>query len=192
MPEHDRQKELLDLIGLAQAGDEAAFERLYNEFYEPILRFIAFRVPTGDDAEDLAQTVFMRFYNNLKNWRDQGYSPLAYVFTIARSVVADYYRKNRLKPVGNSEEILPLLMDTSAKPDEIMQSNQEVERIMQSLGKLPQNYQEVISLRLIRELDYPQIAKMIGKSEVNVRKLYSRGIQKLQIQLTEDNKWKIL
>ena len=192
MPEHDRQKELLDLIGFAQAGDEAAFERLYNEFYEPILRFIAFRVPTGDDAEDLAQTVFMRFYNNLNNWRDQGYSPLAYVFTIARSVVADYYRKNRIKPVGNSEEILPLLMDTSAKPDEIMQSNQEVERIMQSLGKLPQNYQEVISLRLIRELDYPQIAKIIGKSEVNVRKLYSRGIQKLQIQLTEDNKWKIL
>jgi RNA polymerase sigma-70 factor (ECF subfamily) len=187
MAEHDQER-LLELILAAQAGDEAAFEQLYTEFYEPILRFIAFRVPTGDDAEDLAQTVFMRFYNNLKNWRDQGYSPLAYVFTIARSVVADYYRKNRIKPVGNSEEILPLLMDTSAKPDELMQSNQEVERIMKSLGKLPQNYQEVISLRLIRELDYPQIAQMLNKTEVNVRKLYSRGIQKLQAQLTEDNK----
>ena len=188
MLEHDRHKELLDTINLAQAGDEAAFERLYNEFYEPILRYISFRVPTGDDAEDLAQTVFMRFYNNLKNWRDQGFSPLAYVFTIARSVVADYYRKNRIKPVGNSEEILPLLMDTSAKPDEIIQSNQEVERIMHSVSKLPQNYQEVISLRLVQELDYPQIAEILDKTEVNVRKLYSRGIQKLQLQLSEDSK----
>jgi len=186
MAEHDRQKALLDLISSAQAGDEAAFEQLYNEFYEPILRFIAFRVPTSDDAEDLAQTVFMRFYNNLKNWRDQGYSPLAYVFTIARSVVADYYRKNRIKPVNNSEEILPLLMDSSAKPDEIMQSNQEVERIMAAIGKLPQNYQEVISLRLVRELDYEQIAKILNKTEVNIRKLYSRGIKKLQNQISED------
>ena len=185
MAEHDQEK-LLDLIKAAQSGDEAAFEQLYIEFYEPILRFIAFRVPTGDDAEDLAQTVFMRFYNNIKNWRDQGYSPLAYVFTIARSVVADYYRKNRIKPVSNSEEILPLLMDNSAKPDEIMQSNQEVERIMQSLGRLPQNYQEVISLRLIQELDYADIAQMLNKTEVNIRKLYSRGIQKLQAQLLKD------
>ena len=81
-------------------------------------------------------------------------------------------------------------MDSSAKPDEIMQSNQEVERIMQSLGRLPQNYQEVISLRLIQELDYADIAQMLNKTEVNIRKLYSRGIQKLQAQLLKDKIWK--
>ena len=61
------QKKLLALVKAAQSGDEVAFEKLYNEFYEPILRFISFRVPSGDDAEDLAQTVFMRFYKNLNN-----------------------------------------------------------------------------------------------------------------------------
>jgi len=186
MPNHDRQQELLELIESAKAGDEAAFEKLYMEFYEPILRFIAFRVPSGDDAEDLAQTVFMRFYKNLSNWHDQGYSPLAYVFTVARSVVADYYRKNKHKKVDNSEDILPLIMDSSARPDEIAQSNQGVEQILHSIQQLPQNYQEVITLRLIKGLDYSDIASVLSKSEVNVRKMYSRGIQKLQLQLSKD------
>ena len=185
MAEHDQEK-LLELIEAAQAGDEAAFEQLYNEFYEPILRFVAFRVPSGDDAEDLAQTVFMRFYKNLNNWHDQGYSPLAYVFTIARSVIADYYRKNKIKKLDNSEDILPLLTDNSAGPDELASSKETVAQITRAIMKLPNNYGEIISLRLIKELDYAVIAKITGKTEVNVRKLYSRGIQKLQNELQKE------
>lgn len=188
MSEHDRVQKLLDLIEAAKAGDEVAFEQLYGEFYEPILRFIAFRVPSGDDAEDLTQTVFLRFYKNLAGWQYQGYSPLAYVFTVARSVVADYYRKNKIKTLDNSEDILPLLMDSSARPDEVMQNNEGVKNIMHAIGLLPENYQEVISLRLIKQLDYPDIAKIVKKSEVNVRKIYSRGIQKLQLQIEKDSR----
>jgi RNA polymerase sigma factor (sigma-70 family) len=185
MTEHDQQR-LLRLIEEAKAGDEAAFEQLYNEFYEPILKFIAFRVPSYDDAEDIAQNVFMRFYNNIGNWQDQGYSPLAYVFTVARTSVADYYRKNKVKKVENSEEILPLLTDKSARPDEIAQSNENIQSILQAIRSLPQNYQEVISLRLIKNLDYSDIAAITGKTEVNIRKIYSRGLQKLQKVLEKE------
>ena len=185
MADYD-QKKLLALVKAAQSGDEVAFEKLYNEFYEPILRFISFRVPSGDDAEDLAQTVFMRFYKNLNNWQDQGFSPLAYVFTIARSVVADYYRKNKIKKADNSEEILPLLTDNAAGPAEIAHSKEAAAEIIAAVRQLPQNYQEVIALRLIKQLDYQSIAAITKKSEVNVRKLYSRGIQKLQKLIPND------
>lgn len=185
MSEHNQQKELLDLVLKAQAGDEAAFEKLYNECYEPILRFISFRVPTQDDAEDLSQQVFIRFYNNLQNWKDQGYSPMAYVFTVARSVVADYWRANKNRKVENSEDILPLLVDSNRRPDEIAQSNDSTKEIIMAIQRLPDNYQEVIALRLIQGLTNPEIAKIINKSEVATRKLYSRGIQKLQKELNE-------
>jgi len=187
MSEHNQQqKELLNLVLKAQSGDEAAFEKLYNECYEPILRFIAFRVPAQDDAEDLAQQVFIRFYNNLQNWKDQGYSPLAYVFTVARSVVADYWRANKNRKVENSEEILPLLVDTGSRPEDIAQSKEATKEIIQAIQRLPDNYQEVIALRLINGLTNPEIAKIIKKSEVATRKLYSRGIQKLQIELKKE------
>ena len=186
MSEHSQQKELLDLVLKAQAGDEVAFEKIYNRCYEPILRFISFRVPTQDDAEDLSQQVFIRFYNNLQNWKDQGYSPMAYVFTIARSVVADYWRSNKNRRVENSEEILPLLVDSGKRPEEIASSNESTKEIIKAIQRLPDNYQEVIALRLIEGLTNPEIAKIIKKSEVATRKLYSRGIQKLQLEIEEE------
>ena len=186
MSEHSQPKKLLNLVLKAQAGDEAAFESLYSECYEPILRFISFRVPTQDDAEDLAQQVFIRFYKNLANWKDQGYSPMAYMFTIARSVVADYWRANKNRKVENSEEILPLLVDSGRRPDEIAQSNDETRSIIRAMQRLPDNYQEVISLRLISGLTNPEIARIIKKTDVATRKLYSRGIQKLRIEITKE------
>ncbi|MSR68300.1 sigma-70 family RNA polymerase sigma factor [Candidatus Saccharibacteria bacterium] len=180
---YDQSQHLLSLVVKAQAGDEAAFEQLYHECYEPILRYIAFRVPTVDDAEDLAQQVFIRFYSNLASWKDQGYSPMAYIFTVARSVVSDYWRSNKNRPVSNSEDIIPLLVDNGKKPDEIVQSKQAVAEISRGINRLPDNYREVIVLRLIDGLSNPEISKIIGKSEVATRKLYSRGIQKLQYEI---------
>jgi len=183
MTEHNQLQHLLELVARAQAGDEAAFEQLYNECYEPILRFIAFRVPTPDDAEDLSQQVFIRFYKNLTNWKDQGYSPMAYIFTIARSVIADYWRANKNRPVSNSEDIIPLLVDSSRGPQDIAQGNEALSDILSAIAELPDNYQEVVGLRLIEGLSNPEIANIINKSEVATRKLYSRGIQKLQLIL---------
>lgn len=185
MSEQNQSDALLELVTKAQAGDAEAFEKLYQQCYEPILRFLAMRVPSGDDAEDLAQQVFIRFYNNLQNWEDQGYSPMAYIFTVARSVVADYWRRNKNRPIENSEEVLPLLEDSASGPAANVQSDETVAEIVRAISRLPENYQEVISLRLIKGLSNPEIAKIIGKTEVATRKLYSRGIQKLQIELKD-------
>jgi len=187
MPERNQSEHLLSLVKKAQAGDEHAFEMLYNECYEPILRYMTIRVPSVDDAEDLAQQVFIRFYRNLENWKDQGYSPMAYVFTVARSVVADYWRANKIRPIENSEEVLPLLMDSADRPDEQLMGKETTTQVIRAISRLPDNYQEVISLRLIKGLTNPEIATIIGKSEVATRKLYSRGIQKLQVELKSED-----
>ena len=186
MTEHNQQDHLLALVTSAQAGDEAAFESLYEDFDEPILRYISFRVPTRDDAEDLAQQVFIRFYKNLANWTDQGYSPLAYIFTIARSVIADYWRSNKNRPIEASEAILPFLVDTSPRPEEQAYSKQKIQEILSAISRLPANYQEVVSLRLVSGLSNTEISKIISKSNPATRKLYSRGIQKLQLEINKD------
>lgn len=186
MAEQNQSEHLLELVQRAQAGDAQAFEMLYNECYEPILRFMAIRVPSLDDAEDLAQQVFIRFYRNLPGWKDQGYSPMAYIFTVARSVIADYWRKNKNRPVENSEEILPFLTDSGSRPDEQVLSSEKTRQIIEAISRLPDNYQEVISMRLIKGLSNPEIAKILGKSDVAIRKIYSRGIQKLQLELSKE------
>ncbi len=46
MAEHNQSEYLLELVQKAQAGDAQAFEMLYNECYEPILRFMVIRLPS--------------------------------------------------------------------------------------------------------------------------------------------------
>lgn len=183
MGKQSQPEYLLKLIKDAQNGDKDAFGVLYNEYYEPILRFMNLRVPSADDAEDLTQQVFIRFYRNLQNWEDRGFSPLAYIFTIARSVIADHWRRNKHRPVENSEDILLLIEDNTDGPARRIIEQEGVSNIINAIGNLPKNYQEVISLRLIKGLKNPEIAKIINKSEVATRKLYSRGIQKLRQEL---------
>ena len=58
-------EQILALIAQAQAGDAAAFERLYEHYYQPILRYILLRVGDMDDAEDLAQKTFLKLAHKL-------------------------------------------------------------------------------------------------------------------------------
>jgi len=78
------------------------------------------------------------------------------------------------------------LVDKNASPHDMAQSNESVSNIIRAIQRLPDNYQEVIALRLIEGLTNPEISKIINKSEVATRKIYSRGIQKLQKILSED------
>lgn len=113
--ENKPTSDLISVVKRAKEGDKSAFEQLYNEYFAPLNRYIIIRVGDVSEAEDLTQLVFIKFYKNLVNWQDKGYQPSAYLFTIARSVIADYYRSKGRKgsKLSNSEEVLALISDSS-------------------------------------------------------------------------------
>ena len=179
----NRQKQayFVNLIAKAKSGDNDAFEQLYNEYFTALYRYILIRVGNSDEADDIVQLVFLKFYKNLNNWQDQGYNPSAYLYTIARSVIADHYRaKARTgKKISDSEDFLQLVADKSQTPHADVISNEEIAELYNAIKNLAQNYQEVLLLRYMQNLSSQEIAEIIGKSNVATRKLLSRATKAL-------------
>lgn len=170
-----------ELVLLAKRGDEQAFEKLYELYFAPLHRYILIRVGDVEDADDLSQTVFIKFHKNLANWQDKGYQPSAYLYSIARSVIADYFRTKSRKgqKLNNSEDILAIIADKSQNPHNNVIESEERKTLYENLKKLPQNYQEVLMLRYIQNLSSKEIAQIINKSDVATRKLISRAVKSL-------------
>lgn len=179
------KQELIQLVGEAQRGDSAAFDKLYEQLYQPLFRYVAAKVRTIDDAEDLTQQSFMKFWQNLSNWQDRGHSPTAYLYKIASTVVIDYYRASRHRPIGDSEEVLLAIADTSQDIHQDVLLEEQKQQLLAQLARLGEADQEVLRLRYFAGLSSEQIADVIGKTPVATRKMQSRAIAKLRKLLEE-------
>ncbi len=175
------KSELINAITSAQKGDETAFELLYEYYFSPLYKYVLIRTGDPQEADDLTQLVFIKFYRNLANWQDKGFAPSAYLYTVARSVLADHYRKKSKQgsKITNSEDVLLAISDKSQNPHQDVIDNEQLQHLYQNLQQLPQNYQEVLTLRYIEGLSSLEIAKIIGKNDAATRKQLSRAVAAL-------------
>ena len=153
-------------------------EQLFEEYYTPLYRYIRARTPNEDEALDLTQNVFLKV---LKNGGEVT-APRAYLFTIARTTLVDFYRKKK-SVVASS---IDLDIDTlegiiEYNPEEnavLVDTHNELYEYVQAL---PEVQQEAIRLRYFSELSYAEIAEILDKTEVNIRKIISRAIKELAL-----------
>jgi RNA polymerase sigma-70 factor (ECF subfamily) len=168
-----------DLARRAAGGDRDAFALLYDLYFTPVFRYIYFRVRNREEAEDLAQTVFIKGYESMARFKDMGKPPLAFFFTIARNMIISAWRKKREIPV---EDIGIFAHDEIHLGKEIEQAEM-VKKIHASLSHLTPEQAEVVVLRFINELSSKEIAGILGKSEEAVRQMQSRAIRVLRKHL---------
>lgn len=178
-------KDFSELIVKAKNGDTQAFSAVYEECFVPVFRYIYLRVKNKTEAEDLAQTVFLKAYQSLPVFREQGRPFLAYLFTIARNAVIDFWRTSQRNIAGDPEEILRVISDPKADPVNRIDEKQAAEMVKQTMKNLTPDQQEVLSLKFMGELSYQEIAKIIGKSEEAVRQLQCRGLKALRHHLKD-------
>ncbi len=155
---------------------QASFPELYQVWVQPVYRYTLSRVGRVADAEDLTSQTFLSAYEKMHTLCNE--SPFAaWLFTIARNKIRDYYRKMNRKPQTDLENPEMLSADpASASLEELVWVRRLVER-------LPAHEQELIRLRYAAQLDFVTIAEILGKNAAAVRKFHYRLIQKLQKQM---------
>ncbi len=173
------------LIMRAKEGDTRAFEELYTLFYTPVFRYIYLRTKSKEEAEDLAQTVFLKTFKSISRFESGASAPLAYFFTVARNTVIDHWRKQGR--VIYDDEIV------SKKADEIIEGNSDTakretkEIIAEAMESLTEDQREIITYRFIHELDTKEICKATGKKEEAVRQLQSRALKTMREYLKKQH-----
>ena len=194
-----------ELIRRAKARSPEAWTEIYTSHYAAIYRYAKARVFDETTAEDLASAVFVGALKGIDSYRYRGRPLLAWLYGIARHVVASHQRELLDSRRESLKESLDLprrviwhLMRRSRR-DDVQAAGQNlietvsgegdpammVERLdlRNALAKLPAMQREVVILRFLVGLSAQEVAEVIGKKPAAVYSLQARAILALREQL---------
>lgn len=179
-PQHDDQA----LVRAAQA-DVAQFNALYHLYVERVHRYMLARTHNAEDAADLTQQVFLQALDALPRYRERGVPFAAWLFRIARNVVADAKRRpERATPWDDVP--LGMLPIDAADPEAAALQSESIARLRALLLHLDTGKRELLALRFAAGLSSRQIAAVVGKREAGVKKQLTRIVSALKEQYHED------
>lgn len=165
-----------DIILLRRAihdKDREALGRLNILYYPRIKRYIASRVNLTEDAEDLAQRVFLELCMGTSHYDGQRDAE-AYLFGVARNIIGHYYRNKKEQPqTVQIDSVCDIVADCDVQQHRPV-SLQELKEFLEDVtGRLPPKAREAARLRLGEGLTPKEAAKRVGCSvEVFYRRFY--------------------
>lgn len=142
---------------------------VYNASYNIVLN--------QEDAEEIAQDAILTAFSFLQKFQGSEASFIAWVKKIAINRSIDKYRRDRKKPLQVDVEEYKEKVEND---DDEMYSIEQVKKVLENL---PEGYRIVITLRLLEEMEYEDIANMLKINESSVRSQYARGIARLRAEL---------
>jgi len=165
------------------------FENFYNTNIDKIYRFVFFRTGQNKElAEDLVSEIFFKVLKNFENY-DEKISRSAWIFTIAKNHLANYWRDNAKKiDVSLSETTIrddengdiaieEKWFESSFKKFEDYETKRE---IYDMLAKLDAVDQDLVTLHYLFGYNYNEIAQMKGKTETAIKVAVHRVIKKMR------------
>ena len=151
-------------------GSDSAFTLIWRNYQPRMVRYLAMFT---SEPEDLCSEVWIKIATSIKSFQGDSKAFKGWIYTIARNAATDLARKKARS--GTSVEL-----DES---DWIGENSTMVE-VMDLVKRLPQEYAEVIMLRVVADLDASEVAEIVGKTQGNVRVLTHRGLKQLNEMLT--------
>lgn len=173
------------VIRQAQRGDREAVATLYRIHVRRIYRYIATRVPSEKDAEDLTAEVFVRMVEALPGYQILGAPFEAWLYRIAASRVADFYRSS---VKHRSEDLPETLSDDALSFEETLAEEQDIDLLRRALRQLPDEHQTILILRFVERKSHEEVAMLLGRSVTAVKSAQHRALSRLTELLGSNRK----
>lgn len=178
LPDPPEEKRLL---AQARRGDQAAIARIYELYFDPLYRFICWRVDDLALAEDLTGDVFVKFLNALQSGRAPTESLRGWLFRVARNALYDHY--HHLPDIDALDDDLPAPDGTGTEA--LVLRDLDAAAVRGALRQLSPDQQDVLVLRFGQMLSLQETADSLGKSVSAVKSLQFRAINALRRALQE-------
>lgn len=169
------------LVDRTKSGDRDAFALLYERYVDQIYRYIYFRVDAAD-AEDLTETVFVKAWEKMQSYKNNGNTFSSWLFRIAHNLVIDHYRLNH-----SIEAITDEYQEYRSEyhPGVVTERVLESDLLKKGLKHLKDDYRQFLILKYISDLSNKDIAKLLDKSEGSLRILQYRALRALRTILQD-------
>ncbi len=171
-------------LGIIQAArqDPKAFGELYLLYVERVFRYLYSRVGNVHDAEDLTSQTFLVALESFARLR-QDRQFASWLFTIARNKAMDSYRQK--KNIASIDEVAEILGENDPLSG-VIQSDQAavLSKLIQALSE---EECELLRLRFLADLSFPQIAHLLRRNESAIKKSIYRLLARLHSQMEVSN-----
>lgn len=178
------------LIEAFRDGENWAFEEIYRRHRRLVLGALLPGVRHRETADDLAQEVFLKAHRFRESYRPE-FALATWLRTIARNTLHDWRRSRTGTPLeqiafdapaaagDESISTVEALPSRDPSPERWLHRRHERRRLRELLRSLTRSQRRVVWLRVVRELSYAEIAKLLGLSLDAVKCLAYRARQAL-------------
>src|SRR5262245_25159111 len=183
-----------DLVREFIAGNEAAFTQLVTKYKDPITNYLNVMVGDYDIAVDLCQETFLRVYKNITRYSNI-YQFSTWIYRIATNLAIDEmrYRRRRGQVFYNNiwgaasrgEDDGPELeiSDVREGPGEEVLRKESSQVLSDAIRSLPEKYRTAFILKEVQELQYEEVARILGCSAGTIKSRLHRARELLQRKL---------
>jgi RNA polymerase sigma-70 factor (ECF subfamily) len=170
-----------ELMLLASAGARDAFGALVARRMQRLASFCARLSGDARTGEEIAQEAWLAVWAGRRAYQPEGKFGV-YLYTVARNRcrnhVRDRGRRGRWSMASAPEPVI-----ASADHLDALLVEERRRRVQEALGRLPEKFREPLVLRFSEELEYEDIARILGRSESTIRSRVHYGLQKLHREL---------
>jgi RNA polymerase sigma-70 factor (ECF subfamily) len=181
------------LVEKLRSGDSAAMEEFYNLYRNRIYSLVLEQVGRDEAvAEDLVQEVFLAVLGSLDKFR--GDSQLyTWLRSIAFHKINDFCRRQARepKPKKSSPDFNAIMLEQTGDNEPatftMMESEEIRQSVHQALAGLPQDYQEVLVLKYLKDMPVLAISQVMGRSPKSIEGLLSQARKAMRDNLRDNN-----
>ena len=182
-------------------GDSGAWAELVRTHHRRVYAMCYRFTGNPADAEDLTQDVFLKIYSNLTSFDTTRGSLQVWITTMTRNLLVDNFRRTRNQRSTDSldagwdetDELKPVdrLQALGPSPHEKAAQKELAKMVQGALAKVSVELREAVILRDLQDMDYKEIAQVLGIPEGTVKSRISRGRAELA-RLLERNKREVM
>ncbi len=185
------------LVARMREGDEKAFEEVVHLYWDRIYARVLQLLKNPQDAEEVTQDAFMRAHRGLENFRgDSSFS--TWLFQIATNLAHNRYwywwRRKRDVSISLDQSLnddsdatlVDVLPSEDEDPTDETLTNELARRVEECLPLLSVKHQEILALRIKKNLSYEEIAQKLDISVGTVKSRIARARESLREKLGGD------
>ena len=170
----------------AARGDPGAFEELVNRYQGPIYNLCFRMVGNAEDAADMTQEAFIKAWKNLDSFQfEAAFS--TWLYRLASNCCLDFLRSKKRRPTislvttnDEDEEQTVDVEDNAPGPEEQLLSGEDREILRKALAEIDLEQRQILTLRVVNDLSYGEIAEILGIKEGTVKSRLSRARENLR------------
>lgn len=166
---------------------EKKFSRLYDKYVGKIYRFVYLKVESKETAEDITSQVFAKAWDKFR--KVYGSNPgnsgeikneSAYIYQIARSEIANHYRRKPQFDVISTDLGESPIADPEPTPEDRKVQESDLDLLRMNLKELGSDYQDAVIWRYLDGMSYREISEIMEKPQGTVRVMVHRGLKELK------------